>query len=466
MILDLFKKDIVDSLLSLRLTLGFLLVISLMATGSLLFIADYRTQLSDYDGQVNENLASLTRQVSGPEGLYRAFSWGRQNIYRRPHHLSFLAEGGEKDLPNGYRVNAFKLEGPDYSLRSNPLLGDFDALDWAFIVGVVLSFAAILLAHDSINGEKQRGTLRLILSNSVPRARFLISKYLSALTLLTIPLIIGSLAGLLIITGSGLVTLTADDWLRVGMLFLVSLLYLSLFIALGLLISTLLKEPQASLVVSLLAWVVLVIVIPSGSTLTGTLQVNVPNAAAVQEEAQRAAAEAKRNYDQRHPHPDNWIMSGQWSPGEPLFRAFQVDDARNRVFDRYEDLKAAQVLFSQDLSRVSPTGLYRSAALSISGSGILHYRRFTQQARDYRETLRSFVEALCPGEKTLPSFGQGTHPTARLTIDFQAVPKFEERRTTIGEEWNRAVWDTGVLALLNVILFALTWVLFLRSDVR
>jgi ABC-type transport system involved in multi-copper enzyme maturation permease subunit len=466
MSLDLFKKDIVDSLLSLRLTLAFLLVISLLVASSILFVADYRAQLDDYDRQMSENLASLTRQVSGQEALYRAFSWGRQNIYRHPNHLSFLAEGREKDLPNGYRVNAFKLEGPDYSLRSNPLLGDFDVLDWGFIVGNILSFAAILMAHDSINGEKQRGTLRLILSNPVPRARFLISKYLSAFTLLTIPLVIGSLTGLLVITASGLMIFRVDDWVRVGLIFLVSLLYLSLFIVLGLLISTSLKEPQASLVVSLLVWVVLVIIVPSGATLTGTLLVDLPTTASVQEEGQRAAAEAKGNYDRRHPHPDNWAMSGQWSPGEPLLRAFEVDDARNRVMDRYEDQKISQVTFSQNLSRLSPSGLYQSAALSISGAGILHHRDFTRQARRYRETLRNFVNSAYSWDKVLPSLGAGNHPSVRLQIDFQAIPKFEEQRIPIREEWNRAVWDTGILALLNVIFFALTWVLFLRSDVR
>jgi ABC-type transport system involved in multi-copper enzyme maturation permease subunit len=464
--LDLLKKDIIESLLSLRLLLAFLLVTLLLVASSILFVSDYRAQLNDYDRQVNENLALLTKQVSGPEALYQAFSWGRQNIYRRPNHLSFLAEGREKDLPNGYRVNAFKLEGPDYSLRSNPLLGDFEFLDWGFIVGLVLSFAAILLAHDSINGEKQRGTLRLILSNPVPRAQFLISKYASAFALLTVPLAIGSLVGLLVFTGSGLITFRGDDWIRVGLVFLISLLYLSLFIVLGLLISTAFKEPQASLVVSLLVWVVLVIIIPSGATLTGNLLVDLPSAVMVQEEAQRAAAEARANYDRRHPHPDNWAMSGQWSPGEPLLRAFEVDDARNRILDRYEDQKIAQVGVSQNLSRLSPAGLYQSAALSISGSGILHYQSFSRQARRYRETLRNFVDVLCPGDKVRPSFATGTHPSVSLKIDFQAVPKFEEQRITIREGWNRAVWDTGVLALLNVVFFALTWVLFLRCDVR
>jgi hypothetical protein len=36
----------------------------------------------------------------------------------------------------------------------------------------------------------------------------------------------------------------------------------------------------------------------------------------------------------------------------------------------------------------------------------------------------------------------------------------------VREGWATAIWDTGLLALLNVILFAATWALFMRYDAR
>ncbi|MFB3903441.1 MAG: ABC transporter permease subunit [Acidobacteriota bacterium] len=463
MSLDLLKKEILDHLLSLRLTLAFVLIIVLLAANAVLFVLDYKAQVSDYNAQVNDNLERLSKNVS--ISLFQAFSWTRQNIYRRPNPLGFVAEGKEKDLPNSYRVSAFRLEGPDYSLRGNPLLGDFDALDWAFIVGVALSFVAILLASDAVNGEKQNGTLRLMLSNPVPRARVLISKYLSTLILLAIPLVLGGMLGLLIITGSGLVPLTAQDWAKIGLVLVVSLLYLSVFVLLGLLLSTLLKESQASLIVSLLVWVTLVIVIPSGASLTSKLWYALPDEDAVNQRARQRSDDAARNHDRRYPHKDNWILSGQWSPGEPLAKAVARDEVFDRELFHYEDSKIEQVQLGQKLARTSPAGLFQSAVLGMTGSGIYHYYSFTRQARRYREALRQMVEENYPFDRFYPQH-EIREQIQTLRVDYQVVPKFEEKLLTVGEGWSKAVWDTGLLALLNVILFAATWAVFLRYDAR
>jgi hypothetical protein len=359
-------------------------------------------------------------------------------------------------LPNAFRVSAFRLEGPDYRLRGNPLLGDFEALDWSFIVTVVLSFAAILLASDGVNGEKHNGTLRLVLSNPVPRARVLISKYLSTMILLTIPLSLGGLIGLIVITGSGLVPLNGQDWAKIG---------LALFVLLGLLLSTALREPQASLIVSLLVWVSLVIVIPSGASLTSKLWHAVPDQDAVAERASQAYHDAIRNHDQRYPHKDNGNFSGQWSPGESLTKAVQMDAARDRVYFEYEDQKIDQVRLGQKLSRSSPAGLFQSAVLSITGSGILHYESFARQARRYRDELRRVLEENYSFDRVYPQ-PEIRDQISQLKVDYQVVPKFEEKPLTVREGWSKAIWDTGLLALLNVILFAVTWALFLRYDAR
>jgi len=464
MISDLLKKEILEHLLSLRLILAFVLVIALMLASSGLFVKDYEAQLSDYNLQVSENAEYVSKNVSS--NVFELFSWGRQKIYRRPHPLGFLAEGREKDLPNSFRVNAFRLQGPDYSLRGNPLLGEFEFLDWSFTVGIVLSFVALLLASDGVNGEKQRGTLRLILSNPVPRARVLITKYLSTMILLTIPLVIGSILGLLVITASGRVPLGGQDWAKIGSIALISLLYLSVFVVLGLLLSTTLKDPQASLVVSLLLWVVLIIVIPSGAAITAKLLDQLPDQDAVSEQADRAFGEAVENHNRRYPHKDNWVMSGQWSPGESLERAVRAAEAEDRVLFDYDDQKVGQVRFGQELSRFSPAGLYQSAALSITGSGIVHYESFVRQSRRYREELKRFLETSYAFDKNYPNREGQDQISRGFKISYASLPKFEEQLLSVQEGWANAIWDAGLLALINVILFAATWALFVRYDAR
>jgi hypothetical protein len=46
------------------------------------------------------------------------------------------------------------------------------------------------------------------------------------------------------------------------------------------------------------------------------------------------------------------------------------------------------------------------------------------------------------------------------------VPKFRERELALGASLKLAVWDIGLLAIINLGLFAAAFVSFLRYDVR
>ncbi len=51
-------------------------------------------------------------------------------------------------------------------------------------------------------------------------------------------------------------------------------------------------------------------------------------------------------------------------------------------------------------------------------------------------------------------------------VDFDTVPKFQERDLALGEFLKLTIWDIGLLVLFNLVLFAASFVSFLRYDVR
>ena len=53
----------------------------------------------------------------------------------------------------------------------NPISVLFATPDLAYVVNIVISLLALLLTFDAITGELETGTLRLMLSNAVPRGR-------------------------------------------------------------------------------------------------------------------------------------------------------------------------------------------------------------------------------------------------------------------------------------------------------
>ncbi|MGA2261744.1 MAG: ABC transporter permease [Acidobacteriota bacterium] len=469
MLWEIIKKEVRDQLLSLRLMLSFLLVLVLMSANALLFQAEYRRQLTDYSRDVSLNLAALARNASSGYPLFTAFSWGSgdQSIYRRPNPLAFIAEGHDKDLPNAFKVNAFRLMAPEFTQRGNPLLWRFDSLDWAFIVTALLSFTAIVLVYDAVNGEKQRGTLRLIMSQPVSRATILLGKYLSAVIVLLLPLTAGVLLNLLIIVLSGAVRLDADQAWRVVISYLLSTVYISIFVLLGLFLSARSKIPVVALVTGLLAWVLLIVVIPAAGNLIARGLVRLPTEDRIEEDAERAYGEAAEVYNQRHPHPDNWIMSGRWSPGEPLLRAFEAHQAWGRVFQAWQDSKVAQVKWGREIASFSPAGLLIEALESTVESGITHYENFQKSARRYQQELASYVDRKYPLDKVSPLNRETTDPViARMKLDFESIPKFEDRQAPVSDAAGPVLRSAGILALINVVLFAAAFVSFLRYDVR
>ena len=94
----------------------------------------------------------------------------------------------------------FRYAGYDNIDRLNYKINPYSDLDWVFIVGLILSFAALVMTFDSISGEKERGTLRLQCSYSLSRLRLIVAKYLSSLILMAIALLCGIIVNLIIVT--------------------------------------------------------------------------------------------------------------------------------------------------------------------------------------------------------------------------------------------------------------------------
>ncbi|MFC1562899.1 hypothetical protein ACFL4Z_02485, partial [candidate division KSB1 bacterium] len=51
-------------------------------------------------------------------------------------------------------------------------------------------------------------------------------------------------------------------------------------------------------------------------------------------------------------------------------------------------------------------------------------------------------------------------------VAFEEIPQFEYRKPSLQETLNDCLWDFLILVLWNLVLFAGTFVAFLRYDVR
>jgi ABC-type transport system involved in multi-copper enzyme maturation permease subunit len=473
MIRHIILKEILENLLSLRFVLSLVLVICLFAASGFVFVGKFAEQSADYWAETNKNLSALREECSN--ALYRA-AFYRQTIWRRPKLLSLCAEGSEKSLPNCYRSDTFASELPQVKGRGNFSLPHFSDIDWVFIISTVLSFVALVLTYDSMSGEKEAGTLRLVLANTIPRYKVLLGKYFGAMFTLAIPLIAGLLVSLIIVISSEHVAIDAAAWLKIFAVAILSLLYLSIFVFLGMFISSRSAHSSNCMVLLLVVWVVLVILLPSGGRIFAEVSSQGPTQVELERRLDEVGKEIWDNREKFGKNAGNMSHDPNDPDNNPPARArlkTALTEAANQVRDDHHNRLLAQALTGRNLTCISPVAIYARASEVIAGTGINRCADIYRQMREYQAALKEYVRSkdledpaslhlVNPELSTARSWRAISHDP----VDFDTVPKFQERDLALGQSLKLAIWDIGLLALFNLVFFAASFVSFLRYDVR
>jgi len=472
MIRQIIHKEILENLLSFRFILSLVLIIVLFAVGGLVFVGKYKQQSSDYWQKTNENLAGFRQQSRQLYGL----AFYKQNVWRRPKPLSLCAEGFEKSLPNNFRFDVFSSDLPEIKGRGNFTLSHFSSIDWAFIVSVILSFLALVFTYDGISGEKEDGTLRQMLANTIPRHEVLLGKYVGVVLTIGIPLFIGLLVSLIIVVASNVAVIGGLDWLKILSIILLSFLYLSIFILLGIFVSSRTAYPANSMVILLLVWVVLVILIPSFGRIISEVSGKAPNPAELERKLAEISTEIWSNNERYGERAGNASGNLSWPGNNPPARARlrnALTDAQNQAREDHHNKMLAQAFTGRNLTCFSPTVIYQRASETIAGTGISRCVNLRQQIKEYQAELKEFILSK-DAEDTLslhllfPEGGlvKAWRAISLNPVDFDIVPKFQEIDLALGQSLKLAVWDIGLLALFNLVFFAGAFLSFLRYDVR
>ncbi len=385
MIRQIIHKEILANLLSFRFILSLVLIILLFTVSGFVFVGKYRQQSKDYWEKANENLEGLSGQTGQ---LYR-LAFYKQSIWRKPKLLALCAEGFEKSLPNHFKFDIFSNDLPELKGQGNFTLSHFSSIDWIFTISMILSFLALVFTYDSVSGEKDDGTLRQMLANTIPRYEVLLGKYLGVMLTIGIPLFIGLLISLIIVVASNVAIITGLDWLKIFMIVLLSFLYLSIFIFLGMFVSSRTAHPANSMVMLLLIWVVLVILVPSFGGIISEVSGKVPNPVELDRQLAEISAEAWANADRYGERAGNWTGNVNHPMNNPPARArlkTASASGQNRAREDHHNKMLAQAVTGRNLTCISPTVIYQRASEAITGTGINHCVNLYQQIKEYQSS--------------------------------------------------------------------------------
>lgn len=471
----LLLKEIHDSLLSLKFAVAMILCLILVPLGMYTNYKDYQKRLSSY-----EQAEGLYQQEHPRE---RHLSSGSK-AFRKSAPLSVISIGLEYFFPT--TIHFDPQEGVEFSNdrgMNNPqslLLGKIDLL---FIVSVVISLLAILFSFNNVSGEKENGTLKLMLSNVVPRHQVLIAKLIGNYVVLFIPFLLSLLAGILILVLSGSAFIfNGDNLVYFLLILLASMLLIAVFLNLGLLVSALTHRSSTAIVILLLLWVMSTLAYPRISTMAAEAIYPVKTEMVFSmekkallhdlDEEERAEYSALwKSIGGENTRPMASPDSSSWDAQTARFMAERVaiqkryeERVRTSVANierEYDNEKQRQSAIAMNISRISPVSCYMYAVSSLAGTGLNVESSLKEDAYRFYDLLRRTVYSQVFIVKLT-----GSTSDSSTFPENNPAPQFQRIGRSLSSVIHNSILDLLLLCLFNVLLFASAFVAFLRYDVR
>jgi len=504
MLKTIVSREFLSNMITFRFLLGLIICVGLVGANAYVLTLSYEDRLRSYQTAVQAH----TDEIRNIEVYSELSIRYRPKADKKPRLMSILNEGTEGLLGNSVEVsyNHVPVKAEEYG-SDNPYLVVFRRIDLTLVFQIVISLLALLFAYDTIAGARENGTLPLTLSNSVPRGVLLLGKYLGGMLSLVLPLTVSLLVGLLIVLFSPYVEMNASLWLRIGLFYLVSLIYVSVFFTLGMLFSSRARRTATALMLAMFFWVVLVLVWPNASAFAVSKLMPIESDADLTIEGYFAIL-ARKDMEgaSHHRFADLWgnqygtevrnfakrrdvvrsfrgMMMSSFD-GETLIGEFRGPPEKLPLYNEYLGFKEKlridyaekvgqmwreyldenpirQAKLARNIARISPAAAYGSATEILAGTDLDSHFRFLQQAREYRKELIQYLyDQNAFGSEAWYSREAGKK------INTEGIPIFTERPEPLSSSVTRAAPDILVLLLLNVVFFMVTFLSFLRYDVR
>jgi ABC-type transport system involved in multi-copper enzyme maturation permease subunit len=416
--------------------------------------------------------------------------------FREPNPMQIFYSGISNDIGRFSGISQWsniKLQNSNY--EDETLFAIFRNIDFVFIIQIVFSLIAILMTYDAINGERESGTLKLILASGISRKSLILGKISGNMISILMPLSVPVLLGLLVLILAG-IPLSIQNWLAIFLLTIISISYILFFQVFGVLVSSVTKSSANSFLILLVTWIFLVLIIPrTGIILAGQI-IPVPSVAEIESQSEsfekeewkkherilgerwheRSTAmtemdsEARQNYEDENMW--DWMQEDDASRKETQeaiaeFSRKQNEDLRNKR----KQLEKTGFLFS----RISPAAIYALTAMDLCDTDTQLKSRTELAMQNFQEDFNKFIEKKQEenqgnaGIRITMDSERGfsfTTPDLLNTIEAQEIPRYQDAKIQYGGILQGVMFDFSLLIALTVIIFGMTFIVFNRYDVR
>src|SRR5947209_7589751 len=370
--------------------------------------------------------------------------------------------GVEWNFPNAVEPGDLGLGNQEMPVRP--------VLDWEFMVRILLSFIAIILSYDLVVGERERGTLALTLAYPVSRRRVLFAKFAAVMTFLGWLLLAGSISSTLVYLARGGGAFSAIDYARMLLFILGAILYLAIFVAVSLLVSSRARTSTSSLTALLIFWISVTVVIPQGGT--AAVQGFVRTVSDVQVE-QKIMRQLEDQVNELVGEMDSFIRSDMNAAHKDDFssernyarRVNQMVATIKTTLDEQQASHRRQARIVQNVIRLTPAGLFQLGSERLLGVGDTREEHFLQAVDKWSDVYTRFVQEQDRLDPESPHIFYVQNYMSKRAVDPETIPRFGFEELSLKESLENAVFDWALLTLELIFALFLSIVAFERAPV-
>jgi ABC-type transport system involved in multi-copper enzyme maturation permease subunit len=466
------EKELREIIGSLKFAVTFGISALLLLLTFYIGARNYQVSNEQYEASRRENLRKL-------EGLTEWQDVRDFRVYLPPEPVSSLVMGVSNDIGRTSEIRgAGEINARDSRYGQDPVYAVFRFLDLDFIFQIVLSLFAILFAYDAVNGEKERGTLRLTLANAVPRGTYIAGKIAGSFIALAFPLLVPILLGALLLVAMG-VPMASADWSRFALIIAAGYLYFGVFLSLSLFVSSATQRSSTSFLVLLVAWIFSVMIVPRTAVLLAGRAVDVPSVDELVSQKSRYSASLWQEHRKKMADwraPEGTEMNKVFEKFQKFMsdldaeRTKKMDEFSRQLNERRTNAQAAQERLAFGIARVSPSAVFSLLSTSIASTGVGLKDDYKEQATRYQKQYAEFISGKT-GQNPSGSFmmrmtTDDDDAKEKKKINTAEIPVFNFVQSPVEAAFGGIATDFGILALFNLVFFAGAFAAFLRFDAR
>lgn len=463
MLKKLIAKEVLNNLLNLRFALAYFLCTFLLVGSGAIMLSDYLAEKDVYD----VNKSSFDRRLSGSHHPW-GYLWANKMVLRPPQLTRIFALGGEKDADKKAAV------APEFSpyfhgdFKRNPLTNLFPSVDMVFIVGVIISLLVFVLTYDAVSGEREEGTLKLLLAGPVPRDQILAAKWLGGMVSLIIPLFTAWITMLLVLLFTPGISVSAGEWGRILVLLGVFTLYVATVFSMSLMVSLYFRNPGSAILALLFVWVTLIVAVPTVSPslsnlLTKPRSVQKPQTemlrVGVLEWGDHNAAMRETYIDWFGKRKDDELTEQErrrwrdYSSGMEIEHVKHIVDSIVLIGHNAARHELAVTKLARWIARLSPYGCLQNAAVALAGTGMERHQALRASVEEYSRMSTKYAADYIRSGRPHEEFRADNAPRATIAP------------VSFGSAVQNAALDIGILVIMGLLFFMAGYLRFVNSEV-